>query len=89
MFLLMSEIVGKIIRIWIYSSWREHLSPNVSTRLRWNMTLSSWLLTIIVLGVCAYAGILRPTGLIGRKRSEDEEERRRDLAAKWLNKDDR
>jgi hypothetical protein len=52
------------------------------------MSLNSWLVTIIVLGVCAYAGILRPTGLIGRKRSEEEEGRRRDLAAKWLDKDD-
>ena len=51
-------------------------------------TLSTVLLTIIVLGAGAYFGLLRPTGLIGRKRSEDEEARRQDLAAKWLNKDD-
>ena len=50
-------------------------------------TLSTVLLTIIVLGLAAYFGLLRPTGLIGRKRSEDEETRQQDLAAKWLNKD--
>ena len=52
------------------------------------MSFNSWLLTIIVLAVCAYAGILRPTGLIGRKRAEKEGERRRGLAARWLGKDD-
>lgn len=51
-------------------------------------TLSTVLLTIIVLGVGAYFGILRPTGLIGRTRSENEDTRRQDLAAKRLNKDD-
>jgi hypothetical protein len=50
-------------------------------------TLSTVLLTIIVLGVGAYFGLLRPTGLVGRKRSEDEETRRQDLATRWLNKD--
>ena len=52
------------------------------------MSLNSWLLTFIVLGVCAFAGVLRPTGLIGRKRSEDEDARRRDLAQEWLDRDD-
>ena len=52
------------------------------------MSFNSVLLTVIILGVFAYAGILRPTGLAGRRRAEDEEERRRDLATKWLDKDD-
>jgi hypothetical protein len=52
------------------------------------MSITNVLVTIVVLAVCAYFGLLRPTGLAGRKRNEDEEERRRDLAAKWLNKDD-
>jgi len=52
------------------------------------MTLYAWLLAVVVMAVCAYAGVLRPTGLAGRKRAEEEEERRRDVAAKWLNKDD-
>ena len=52
------------------------------------MTIFSAILTVIILAVFAYTGILRPTGLVGRKRSEEEDERRRDLAAKWLNKDD-
>ena len=52
------------------------------------MSITNVLVTIAVLAVCAYFGFLRPTGLAGRTRSEDEEERRRDLAAKWLNKDD-
>jgi hypothetical protein len=52
------------------------------------MSLYSVLLTIIVLGVCAYFGVLRPTGLASRTRAEHEEDQRRDSAAKWLNKDD-
>jgi hypothetical protein len=52
------------------------------------MSLTNVLVTIVVLAVCAYFGFLRPTGLAGRTRAEDEKGRRRDLAAKWLNKDD-
>ena len=52
------------------------------------MSLYSVLFTVIVLAACAYAGILRPTGLAGRTRAENEESRRRDVASKWLNKDD-
>lgn len=51
------------------------------------MTLYSALLTIIVLGVCAYFGCLRPTGLAGRTRADEEQARQRELATKWLNKD--
>jgi hypothetical protein len=46
------------------------------------------LVTIVVLTICAYFGFLRPTGLAGRTRKEDEEDRRRDLTTKWLNKHD-
>jgi len=52
------------------------------------MSLYSLLFTVIILGVCAYAGLLRPTGLAGRTRAENEEERRRKLATTWLDKDD-
>ena len=52
------------------------------------MSVTNVLVTIVVLAVCAYFGFLRPTGLAGRTRAQDDEERRRDLAAKWLNKDD-
>jgi hypothetical protein len=52
------------------------------------MSLYSMLFTVIVLGVCAYFGLLRPTGLASRTRVEREEDQRRDLASKWLNKDD-
>ena len=51
------------------------------------MTFNAALVTIIVLGVCAYFGFLRPTGLAGRTRADEEEERQRELATKWLNKD--
>lgn len=52
------------------------------------MSLTNVLVTIVMLAVGAYFGFLRPTGLAGRTRTQDEEERRRDLAAKWLNKTD-
>jgi hypothetical protein len=52
------------------------------------MSLNSVLLTIVVLAVCAYFGVLRPTGLGSRTGAEREEDRRRDLAEKWLDKDD-
>lgn len=52
------------------------------------MSIYPMLLAVIVLSVCACAGLLRPTGLAGRTHAEEEEERRRDAAAKWLNKDD-
>lgn len=52
------------------------------------MSLYSVLLSVIVLGVCAYFGLLRPTGLASRTRAEREEDERRDTASKWLNKDD-
>jgi hypothetical protein len=53
------------------------------------MNLSSVLLTIAALAVGAYFGVLRPTGLAGRTRAEREQDDRRDLASKWLNKTDR
>jgi hypothetical protein len=53
------------------------------------MSLYSVLFSVIVLGVCAYFGVLRPTGFASRTRAQREEDRGRDLASKWLNKDDR
>jgi hypothetical protein len=52
------------------------------------MSITNVLVTIVVLTICAYFGFLRPTGLAGRTRKEDEEDRRRDLTTKWLNKHD-
>jgi hypothetical protein len=52
------------------------------------MNLYSVLLAIIVLAVCAYFGVLRPTGLASRTSAQREEDQRRDLAEKWLDKDD-
>ena len=52
------------------------------------MSLYSVLLATIVLAVCAYFGVLRPTGLESRTSAQREEDQRRDLGAKWLNKDD-
>jgi hypothetical protein len=51
------------------------------------MTLTSVVISLLVLGVFAYFGLLRPTGLAGRNRAEREEDERRDKASKWLNKD--
>jgi hypothetical protein len=52
------------------------------------MSLYSVLFTVIVLGVGAYFGVLRPTGLASRTRAEREEDQRRILASNWLNKND-
>jgi hypothetical protein len=52
------------------------------------MSLYSVLFTVIVLGVGAYFGVLRPTGLARRTCAEREEDQRRDLASNWLNKHD-
>jgi hypothetical protein len=46
-----------------------------------------WLLVIAVLIVMTLAGWIRPTGLLGRTRAEQEQENQRDAAAKWLEKD--
>ena len=47
-----------------------------------------WLVIIIVVLVALwYAGVLRPTGLAGRTRAEEERERQHDAVAKWLKKD--
>ena len=46
-----------------------------------------WLVIIIVLVALWYAGMLRPTGLVGRTRAEEERERQQDAVAKWLKKD--
>jgi hypothetical protein len=46
-----------------------------------------WLVIIVVLVALWYAGLLRPTGLAGRTRAEEEKERQQDVVAKWLKKD--
>lgn len=53
------------------------------------MTITNILITLVVLGVAGYFGWLRPTGLASRNSAEREEDARRDVAAKWLNKDDK
>ena len=51
------------------------------------MNLYSVILATIVLAVCAYFGVLRPTGLASRTSAQREEDQRRDLAEKGLDKD--
>jgi hypothetical protein len=46
-----------------------------------------WLVIIVVLVALWYAGILRPTGLAGRTRANEDSERQQDAVAKWLKKD--
>jgi hypothetical protein len=46
-----------------------------------------WLILIAVLAALWYAGLLRPTGLAGRTRAEEGEDRRQDAAANWLKRD--
>jgi hypothetical protein len=50
------------------------------------MTMLSALIMIAILAALAYAGFLRPTGLLGRTRAEDESERQREAAARVLDK---
>jgi hypothetical protein len=45
-----------------------------------------WLVMIAVLVGLWYAGLLRPTGLAGRTRAEEEKERQQDAVARWLKK---
>ena len=52
------------------------------------MNLYSVLLITIVLAVCAYFGVLPPTGVASRTSAQREEDRRRDLAENWLDKGD-
>ena len=49
--------------------------------------LTAWLVIIVVLVALWYAGVLRPTGLAGRTRAEEERERQQDAVSKWLKKD--
>ena len=51
------------------------------------MDIIYWLLVIAVLIVLALAGLIRPTGLLGRTRAEREQEGQRDAVANWLEKD--
>ncbi len=53
------------------------------------MDIIYWLIVIVVLVVLALAGVLRPTGLAGRTRAQDEEDRNRSIAGRWLKKQDR
>ncbi|MEO6843343.1 MAG: hypothetical protein ABI192_21575 [Bradyrhizobium sp.] len=46
-----------------------------------------WLLVIAVLIAMTFAGWIRPTGLLGRTRAEEEQESQRDAVAKWLDND--
>jgi hypothetical protein len=46
-----------------------------------------WLVIIVVLVALWYAGILRPTGLAGRTRADEDSERQQDAVAKWIEKD--
>ena len=51
------------------------------------MGILYWLVIIVVLVALWYGGILRPTGLAGRTRAEEEKQRQQDAVAKWLEKD--
>ncbi len=52
------------------------------------MTMLSLLIMIAVVAALAYAGLLRPAGLLGRSRADEETERQRDAAARVLKKID-
>jgi hypothetical protein len=49
-----------------------------------------WFVIIVVLVALWYSGMLRPTGLAGRPRADEEKEGQQDAVAKWLkDRDDR
>ena len=52
------------------------------------MSYAYVIVTILVLIVLAYAGVLRPTGLASRTRAEREEDRNQSIIARWLKKRD-
>jgi hypothetical protein len=47
-----------------------------------------WILVIVLLVVLAYAGVIRPTGLVGRTREQDDDDCKRLSVARWLKKQD-
>jgi hypothetical protein len=46
------------------------------------------IVSILVLVVLAYAGVLRPTGLASRTGAQREDDRNRSVIAKWFKKRD-
>jgi len=50
------------------------------------MTMLSALIIVAIIAALAYAGVLRPTGLAGRTRAEEETARQRAAAARVLDK---
>jgi hypothetical protein len=53
------------------------------------MSWWSWVLTIGILAVAYFMGVLRPTGLWSRSRAQEERDRQNETAQKWLEKDDK
>ena len=52
------------------------------------VSYTSLIISILVLAVLAYFGVLRPTGLAGRTGPQREDDRNRSFVAKWLRKRD-
>jgi hypothetical protein len=53
------------------------------------MSWWSWGLTIGILAVAYFIGVLRPTGLWSQTRAQEESDRQNEMAQKWLDKDDK
>ena len=52
------------------------------------VSYTSLIVSILVLAVLAYFGVLRPTGLASRTGAQREDDRNRSFVAKWLRKRD-
>jgi len=52
------------------------------------VSYTSLIVAVLVLGVLAYVGVLRPTGLASRTGAQREDDHNRSLVAKWLKKRD-
>jgi hypothetical protein len=51
------------------------------------MDIVYWLVAVVVVVGLVYTGVLRPTGLIGRTRADEEKGRQQDSVANWLKRD--
>jgi hypothetical protein len=52
------------------------------------MIVDIYWLVIVVFVVLAFAGVMRPTGLLGRTRAQQEDDRNRAIAERWIKKQD-
>ena len=50
------------------------------------MSITYWIVLIAVLVAGWWMGCIRPTGLLGRNREEEEQDAKREAADRWIEK---